>query len=161
MSGERQSSTLAPESETARHRVQDAAIAVGVTFLVVGVLGFIPGVTTHYKGTGGMGFSGLNSHAELFGLFRVSVLHNGLHMLLGLVGVLSAMKAESARLYLIAGGLIYLVLSIYGFVIDNASSANFVPINTADNWLHLVLAVGMVVLGVVLGRVHRPDRADA
>jgi hypothetical protein len=40
-------------------------------------------------------------------------------------------------------------------VIDRDTDANFVPVNTADNWLHLALGVGMVVLGVVVGRERR------
>jgi hypothetical protein len=41
------------------------------------------------------------------------------------------------------------------------SSANFVPLNTADNWLHLLLAVGMIALGVLLGRSVRTRSAAA
>jgi Domain of unknown function (DUF4383) len=44
---------------------------------------------------------------------------------------------------------VYLVLWVYGLVVDQASDANFVPLNTADNWLHLVLGVGMIALGVL------------
>jgi len=51
-------------------------------------------------------------------------------------------------------GVIYLLLSIYGLLIDHESAANFVPIDYADNWLHLVLAVGMLGLGAVLGRTR-------
>lgn len=50
------------------------------------------------------------------------------------------------------GGVIYLVLWIYGLVIDHQSAANFVPLNTADNWLHLGLAVGMILLGLLVPR---------
>ena len=32
---------------------------------------------------------------------------------------------------------------------DEHSTANFVPVNSADNWLHFVLAVGMIALGAV------------
>ena len=48
----------------------------------------------------------------------------------------------------------YLVLFIYGLVIDHDSSANFVPVNDADNWLHLGLAVAMIALGAALGRTR-------
>jgi hypothetical protein len=155
MTGTGERSTLAPGDETARARIQLAAIAVGSAFVLVGILGFIPGITTNYHGTGGMGFSGLNSHAELFGVFRVSVLHNGVHLLLGFVGLVCSFKPDWARLFLIIGGVVYLVLTVYGFVIDRSSDANFVPINTADNWLHLVLGVGMIALGLVVGRERR------
>lgn len=44
------------------------------------------------------------------------------------------------------------MLWLYGLVIDHDSAANFVPLNTADNWLHLVLGLGMIGLGVLLTR---------
>jgi len=44
------------------------------------------------------------------------------------------------------------VLWLYGLVVDKASDANFVPVNTADNWLHFVLGVGMIALGVMLAK---------
>ncbi|HLU43103.1 MAG TPA: DUF4383 domain-containing protein, partial [Microthrixaceae bacterium] len=50
-----------------------AAGLVGVVFLLVGVLGFIPGITTNYDA---MEFAGHESGAELFGVFQVSILHN-------------------------------------------------------------------------------------
>jgi hypothetical protein len=55
------------------------------------------------------------------------------------------------------GGVIYLVLWLYGLIIDKTSNANFVPINTADNWLHFVLGLGMIALGVALGRTASRD----
>ena len=54
------------------------------------------------------------------------------------------------------GGVVYLALWIYGLVIDQTSSANVVPVNTADNWLHLVLGAGMVALGLLLARTRAP-----
>jgi hypothetical protein len=63
-----------------------------------------------------------------------------------------ARTPANARNYLIGGGAIYLVLWLYGLLIDKTSSANFVPVNVADDWLHLVLGAGMVALGVLLGR---------
>jgi hypothetical protein len=131
-----------------------ATRVVGAVFVLVGILGFIPGITTHW---GDMTFAGHMSEAKLLGVFQVSILHNIVHLLFGVVGLAAARNAVNARRYLIVGGVIYLVLWIYGLLIDNTSSANFVPVNTADNWLHFVLGVGMVVLGFVLGR----DRAAA
>jgi hypothetical protein len=140
-------------ASTAQHgvtasNVQKAAVVVAVAFLAVGVLGFIPGVTTDYDT---MKFAGHNSDALLLGLFQVSILHNIVHLLFGLAGLALARTAVGARNYLIGGGIVYLVLWIYGLVIDQTSSANFVPLNTADNWLHLGLGAAMILLGAVLG----------
>ncbi|WP_328528556.1 DUF4383 domain-containing protein [Nocardioides sp. NBC_00368] len=129
--------------------LQTAATVVGGTFLLVGVLGFIPGVTTDYDS---MTFAGHESEAQLLGIFQVSILHNIVHLLFGVAGLLLARTWNGARGFLIGGGAVYLVLWIYGLAIDHQSAANFVPINDADNWLHLILGAGMVVLGLALGR---------
>ncbi|MGW1346719.1 DUF4383 domain-containing protein [Kribbella sp. NPDC002412] len=129
--------------------VQKGATVVAIAFLAVGVLGFIPGITTDYDT---MRFGGHHSEAELFGLFQVSILHNIVHLLFGVVGLALARSATGARNYLIGGGIVYLVLWVYGLIIDQTSAANFVPLNTADNWLHLVLGAAMIGLGVALAR---------
>jgi hypothetical protein len=136
-------------ARAARTPVQTAAIAVSAVFIVVGVLGFIPGVTTDYDR---LSLAGHDSGALLLGLFAVSVLHNLVHLAFGVVGFVLARTAAGARNFLIWGGVVYAVLWLYGLLIDHGSDANFVPLNNADNWLHLVLAVGMVALGLGLGR---------
>jgi 4-hydroxybenzoate polyprenyltransferase len=133
-----------------RTDVQKAALAVGAVFLLVGVLGFIPGITTDYDD---MSFAGHESMAKLIGVFQVSVLHNIVHLLFGIAGIaLARQSARSAYLYLVGGGVIYLVLWLYGLLVDKDSDGNFVPVNTADNWLHLLLGLGMIALGVLLSR---------
>lgn len=124
-----------------------AALVVGVVFLVVGVLGFIPGITTDYDT---MQFAGHESEAMLLGVFQVSILHNIVHLLFGVLGVLLARTAVLARMFLVGGGVIYAVLWLYGLIVDEASDANIIPLNNADDWLHLVLAVGMILLGLLL-----------
>lgn len=120
--------------------------AVGLMFLLVGILGFIPGITTDYSQ---MQFAGHGSDAMLVGLFQVSVLHNIVHLLFGVVGLALVRIPLGAMLFLVVGGAIYLLLWIYGLSIDQTSDANFVPVNTADDWLHFVLGVGMIALGVI------------
>jgi hypothetical protein len=132
-----------------RTAVQKAALAVGIVFLAVGVLGFIPGITSNYDS---MTFASHHSEAKLLGVFQVSILHNIVHLLFGVAGLALARTVSGARNYLIAGGVVYLVLFFYGLVISKDSAANFVPVNTADDYLHLVLGLGMVALGLLLTR---------
>jgi hypothetical protein len=132
-----------------RPLVQLAATAVAATFLLVAVLGFVPGITTNYSE---LSFAGHDSEAKLLGLFQVSVLHNIVHGLFGVIGLVLAKSVAGARSFLIGGGVVYLVLTVYGSVIDLDSAVNFVPVNVADNLLHLVLGVAMIGLGVVLGK---------
>ncbi len=75
----------------------------------------------------------------------------------GIAGLAMARTVSGARLYLIGGGAVYLVLWLYGLVIDHDSAANFVPVNGPDNWLHLFLGLGMIALGLITTR--RPASA--
>ncbi len=77
-----------------RSLVQLAALVVGATFLLVAVLGFLPGITTSYSQ---LSFAGHESEAELLGLFQVSVLHNIVHGLFGLAGIALARTVSGAR----------------------------------------------------------------
>ncbi|SFQ54411.1 protein of unknown function [Amycolatopsis arida] len=128
--------------------LRTVATAVAVVFVAVGVLGFVPGITTNF---GEMTFAGHHGGALLLGVFAVSILHNIVHLLFGIAGLVLARSAGGARAFLIGGGATYLVLWLYGLVIDQDSAANFVPVNTADNWLHFVLGIAMIGLGVILG----------
>ncbi len=125
--------------------VQTVARLVGIVFLLVGIAGFIPGITTNLYD--GLDFAGDGSEAELLGLFQVSVLHNIVHALFG-VGIFMAATPSGARTFLIGSGAIYVVLFLLGIV----GGADWVPVNDADDWLHLGLAVGLLGLGFGLTR---------
>ncbi|MFJ6198949.1 DUF4383 domain-containing protein [Micromonospora sp. NPDC092111] len=133
-----------------RAPVRRAAASVGVLFLLVGVLGFLPGITSDY---GDLRLAGHQSGARLFGVFQVSVLHNLLHLAFGVAGLAFARTVAGARAYLVGGGAGYLVLWLYGLAVDHRTGANVIPVNPADGWLHLGLGLGMVTLGLLTGRV--------
>jgi hypothetical protein len=134
------------------------ALLVGVVFLLVGILGFIPGITTHYSD---LSFAGHNSDAKLLGIFETSVLHNIIHLLFGIAGIALARTWDGARTFLVGGGVIYLVVFVYGAIFNGEKGANFIPVNWADNILHLVLGLGMIAAGVTLARRVAPRTAAA
>jgi hypothetical protein len=129
-----------------RTPVQNVARLLGVVFLLVGILGFVPGVTTELYD--GLDFAGDGSEAKLLGLFQVSVLHNIVHLLFGVAALAFAGTASGARTYLIGGGALYLVLWLLGLI----GGLEWVPANTADDWLHLALGGAMIGAGVLLTR---------
>ena len=128
-----------------RSLLQTFAAVMGLVFLLAGVAGFIPGVTSNYDE---LELAGTDSNAELLGLFRVSILHNLVHLAFG-VGLLAAARRTWAAAYLIGGGVTYLIVVLYGILIDESSDANFLPLNGADNLLHLVLSLAMIGLGLI------------
>jgi len=129
-----------------RTPVQNVARLVGIVFLLVGIAGFIPGITTNLYD--GLEFAGDDGNAELLGLFKVSVLHNIVHGLFGIAGLALAATASGARTFLVGGGAIYVVLWLLGIL----GGADWIPSNSGDDWLHLVLGVAMIGLGVALTR---------
>ena len=149
---------MEPVTTRGRDPVQLLAMLVGATFLLVGIAGFIPGVTSHLYG--GLDFAGHDSQAKVLHIFQTSWLHNIVHLAFGSAGLALARTWAGARSYLIGGGVIYLALWLYGLIVGPDSGANFVPMDTADDWLHFVLGLGMIALGFVTTRerdvVERP-----
>ena len=143
----------------ARSNVQKASLAVGAVFLLVGVLGFIPGITQNIYPLNLFDHEPNHEHALLLGLFEVSVLHNIVHLLFGAAGLLLARTATGARSFLLYGGVIYLVLFVYGLVVPEDSAGDFVPLNSLDNILHLVLGAGMIALAMILTKGRAKARA--
>ena len=132
-----------------RTLVQNVAGLVGIVFLLVGIAGFIPGLTTNLYD--GLEFAGNDGTAELLGIFQVSVLHNIVHGLFGLAGLALAATPSGARTYLIGGGAIYLALFVIGII----GGGDWIPVDDADNWLHLLFGAAMIGLGVLTTRESR------
>ncbi|MGE2688669.1 DUF4383 domain-containing protein [Mycolicibacterium pulveris] len=124
--------------------VQAAAIFVGAGLLILGVCGFLPGVTTGYDR---LTWAGEHSGAEVFGLFAVSALHNMVHLVTGALGFVMAHSYAAARAYLLGGALVYLVLWGHGLFIEGAA-----------NWLHFGLAAVMMLLGLTLAGQRDPTK---
>lgn len=139
-----------------RTDIQRAALVFGVVFLLVTILGFIPGITTDYDRL--TTFDGPG--AMLFGIFGVNILENIVHLLYAIAGFAAAASWAASRAYFIVGGIVYFVVWLYGLVIDLDSAANFLGVNAAANWLHFALGAVMVAIGFLLGR-RAADRGAA
>jgi len=124
---------------------QTIAMFAGATLLLIGILGFIPGVASHHDS---MAFAG-GSGSQLLGIFRTSVLENLAYVLPGIAGLAIARTDAGARWFLVGGGAGYLGLWLLGLV----NGGGWIPVNSADDWLHFALGTGMVGLGVVTARV--------
>jgi arginine exporter protein ArgO len=131
-----------------RTDIQKAAMLFGIVFLVVTVLGFIPGITTDYDRLTTFDDAG----AQIFGIFGVNVLENIVHLLFGVAGLVAAATWAASRTYFVVGGIIYLAVWLYGLVIDLSSSANFLGLNDAANWLHFALGAVLLIVAFALGR---------
>lgn len=139
------------ESRKAQY-LRTAATVVAATFLLVGVAGFIPGITTNVDNLEVFGHDHMNmgEQPELLGLFHVSILHNLVHLGFGIAGLMLARSVRGASAFLYGGAFLYAVVFLYGVLIDQDSDANFLPVNDADNILHAGLVIGMLALAALL-----------
>lgn len=125
-----------------------AALAIGAVFLTFGICGFIPRITDIEQ----LELAGRQSDALMFGVFNVSVLHNVVHLVFGIVGLAMSRRVRRSRMFLFGGGLVSALLGLYGLLIHEGDPVNVIPVNAADNWLHIALAALMIALGVLLTR---------
>jgi hypothetical protein len=116
--------------------LKTAAIIFGIVFLLVGVLGFVPGSTT----------------GEMpLGIFHVNAVHNIVHVLSGAVALISGlMSTAAARMYFRVFGIVYALVAILGFLIGNGLLLGLISNNMADTWLHVVIALVALALGFVV-----------
>ena len=137
---------------------QGAAVGVAAVFLAIGVAGFVPGLTSRLDHLQWLGHHDGGATAQLFGVFDTSVVHNLLHLGSGVAGLMFARTYQRARVFLIGGGLIYLGLWLYGVL--GEATRQVLPLNEADNWLHLGVGAVMVVLGLTLAGSRVPTGAE-
>ena len=126
---------------------QRIAQVFGWAFIVVGLAGF--------AATGASMNPDHLTAPRLFGLFPVNVVHNVVHLVFGVWGVLSARNVGATRTYLLGAGLIYLVLAALGAVAPNGFG--IVPIGGNDVGLHVFLGLGLLLSGMIAAR--RTDAA--
>jgi len=112
--------------------VQTLAWVFGIVLTLVGVLGFVPGVTTD-----GM----------LLGIFMVGGLHSVIHIVSGLAALAAAWGVYSSRLYFQVFGVVYGVVTVLGFV---TGGAILFETNMADNLLHLAIAAAALYIGFMM-----------
>ena len=109
------------------------ATIFGVVFLIVGVLGFVPGLT---------------DDGHLLGIFHVNPAHNLVHILSGLAALLAASASErAAQNFFRIFGVIYAAVAILGFLSGDEPILGIIANNTADNWLHVAIAAVSLALG--------------
>ena len=116
------------------------AMTLGAVLVLVGIVGFL------VEGSFGVGDS---AQRGTLILFDINGWHNIVHLLSGIVGLAMAGTAAKARLFSIGYGVVYVLVTILGFAVgDGGLLLSIIPINTADNVLHLAIAVTGIAIGL-------------
>lgn len=121
------------------------ATLVGGVLVVAGIIGFF------YSSS----FGAPGTVDEAFGILDVNGWHNVIHILTGAIGLMVA--GFAARHYALGLGVVYLAIAVWGFIIGSGENIlGFIPVNTADNFLHLILGL----LGIGAGISTPAQRAS-
>lgn len=141
---------------------QRFALIYGIVFILIGVAGFIPGITTPHSHPDVSLTTGLGL---VMGLFPINVLHNLVHLLFGGWGLVAARSSGAAVVYAKVSAVVYALLTILGLipVANLHTTFGLVPLYGNDIWLHALLAVAAAYFGF-LHKDHPNDdtpRAEA
>lgn len=111
--------------------VNTFAWVFGIVLVLVGVLGYVPGV--------------VNDGGMLLGIFEVDTMHNIIHLATGVLAILAVMMGY-ARRYFQVFGVVYALVAVVGFV-QGDTVLGLIGVNMADNVLHVVIAAAALWVG--------------
>lgn len=125
---------------TSPHRspAQMFALVFGIVLVAAGVLGFI--VNSSFE-------VGSSLERDELIIFAVNGWHNVVHIATGAIGLAVFASPAASRIYAFVYGAIYVVVTVWGFI-DGSDVAELIPINTADNFLHVAIAVAGIAAGL-------------
>lgn len=131
------------------------ALALGVVYLVIGIVGFIPALYTSPP-AGAPHVDVTAAYGYLFGLFPVNALHDIIHIVVGIAGILCYPSLRASRYY---GRILFVVfglLTVAGFLPTLDTLNGLVPIFWADPWLHAATAT----VGAIAGWVTDDEQTE-
>jgi Domain of unknown function (DUF4383) len=133
-----------------RSPAQVYALVIGLALVAGGIAGFF------YNASFGTG-DGLERDA-LLGILDINGWHNVVHIATGALGLLLAGGYDGSRVYALGLGAVYLVVAALGFVAgDGDEILNLVPVNTEDNFLHLLIGIAGLGAGLATPATAPPS----
>jgi Domain of unknown function (DUF4383) len=137
-----------------RSPAQVYALVIGAALVLGGIGGFF------YNASFGSGDE--TSRDALLGILEVNGWHNVVHIVSGALGLAVAGSYGAARGYAIGLGAVYLLIAFAGFIAgDGDEILNLIPVNTEDNFFHLLIGATGLVAGVVTPATPSPSLAPA
>jgi hypothetical protein len=131
-----------------RSPAQLYALIFGVVLVGAGIVGFF------YSAA----FGSPGKVDAVLGILDVNAWHNIVHIATGALGLLAfAGGYEYARKYAYGLGAVYIAVAIWGFIIGGGESIlGFIPVNTEDNFLHLLIGIAGIGAGLATPATEAP-----
>jgi len=126
--------------------IRTFTLAMGVIYVVVGVLGFIPALMSAPPPDAPVMST---PYGYLLGMFPVNSLHNIVHLLIGAWGLMVYKDFEGSRNYCRSLAVLYSVLAVFGLIPVLNTTFGLIPLFGHDIWLHLLTALAAAYFGFV------------
>ncbi|HEU0097998.1 MAG TPA: DUF4383 domain-containing protein [Allosphingosinicella sp.] len=130
------------------------ALIFGIVFLVIGAGGFIPDILQ--PGVPDPNLTMTHGYGHELGLFPVNTLHNIVHIIFGIWGILAYKSYGGSRSYFRVVAVVYGLLTVLGLLEPTRTTFGLVPIYDNDVWLHALLAL----VAAYFGWVNRDTAGD-
>ena len=127
--------------------IRKFALIFGILYVIGGVSGFIPGLTPHHADMPPIAVDSFYGRA--LGLFPVNILHNLVHLTIGVWGILGSRSVGGARFFGKGLAVLYGLLAILGLIPATNTMFGLVPIYGNDVWLHAGTALIAAYFGFV------------
>jgi hypothetical protein len=123
------------------------ALIVGIVFVSIGLLGFIPNLISLPVGMPAFAIKG--GYAYLFGLFPLNLWHNIIHLIVGTLGIIAYRRLEDARLFAQGLTIFYALLAVFGLIPYTQTMFGYIPIFGHNVWLHGFTALIAAYFGYI------------
>ncbi len=121
--------------------LKKAALATGIVFLIIGIAGFIPGLT---------------NESQLLGIFRVDGVHNLVHIVSGLAFLAASQTVRYSKLAFQIMAVVYALVTVIGFIVGTDGSVlGLFHVDLADNILHVALTLAFLYFGFIFPAEER------
>lgn len=129
------------------------ALIIGAFFLIIGIAGFVPGLVSlppagfqspiplDTPSTYAQGFG------YLFGLFPTNLMHNLVHLTVGLLGITAASTQGGARFYNRAFAVSYILIALMGVLPLTQTTFGLMPIFGNNVWLNALTGIITAYVG--------------
>jgi hypothetical protein len=136
-------------ARASRTLAQWYCLLVGGLLTLIGILGFIADRSFETGGdVSGGSFLG----------FEVNGWHNLVHLGSGIVLLAAANTRPTAKTVAIGFGFVYAIVALWG-IIDGSTVLGVIPVNAADNVLHVILAALGIATGMLSPTTKREQLA--
>ncbi len=115
------------------------ALGLGLIYLVVGVLAFLPALYTGPSASAPY-VSVTTSYGFFLGTFPTNAVQNGINIAIGLAGIIAAARVASARYYCMTMLMIFGLATVFGFIPGLNTLNGVCPLFDADEWVHAASA---------------------